>query len=100
MMKMKTEKHKHNKRIILPKNKEIKEKRSEPGYKYLELLGTDGVKNQQGYLVRVKEVFKSKQNGVNSISRVNINAVIRYSIRMIKWTVKKNSRISTEKAQH
>ena len=75
-------------RIKLPIDQDIKEINVDNGYKYLEILEADGIKDKEmkekirkQYTRRVRQVLKSKLNGVNTFSAINsrVVAVVRYS---------------------
>ena len=75
-------------RIKLPIDQDIKEINVDNGYKYLEILEADGIKDKEmkekirkQYTRRVRQVLKSKLNGVNTFSAINsrVVAVVSYS---------------------
>ena len=74
--------------IKLPNDQKIKEINVDNGYKYLGILEAYGIKDKEmkekmrkEYTRRVRQVLKSKLNGVNTFSAINSRAVpvVRYS---------------------
>ena len=81
--------------IELPEGKKIPGLETEGSYKYLGMLESDSIKQEQmkkktrqEYLKRVRQVLKSELNAGNSVHAINVWAVsaFRYSAGILDWT--------------
>ena len=81
--------------ISLPNKDRIKAIGEEDSYKYLGVLESDDIKNEEmkgvittEYFRRVRKILQSKLNGGNTITAINSRAVavVRYSAGIVKWT--------------
>ena len=91
---MKRGRYKKSEGIKLPNEEEIKQINVDNGCKYLGILEADGIKDKEmkgtirkEYTRRVRQVLKSKRNGVNIFSAINSRAVavVRYSTGVVHW---------------
>ena len=91
---MKKGRYKKIEGIKPPNDQKIKEVIVDNGYKYLGILEVDGIKDKEmkekirkKYTRRVRQVLKSKLNGVNTFSAKNTRAVavVRYSATVVHW---------------
>ena len=69
--------------IRLPDQQQIRDVNVDKGYKYLDMLEADGMKDElmkeaftKEYISRVRKIFKSKLNGVYTITTINIRAFL------------------------
>ena len=86
--------------IALPDGAEIRSLEQSEGYKYLGILQSDDIKNNEikqmskkEYFRRARMVLKANLNGKNTIESINSWAVatVRYSAGIVNWT-KEDSR--------
>ena len=91
---MKRGRYKKSEEIKLPNDQEMKEINVDNRYKYLGILEADGIRDKEmkekirkEYARCVRQVLKSKLNGVNTFSAKNSRAVavVRYSAGVGHW---------------
>ncbi len=102
---MKKGKISHSEGVRLPNQDEIKSLGEEDSYKYLGVLESDDIKNEEmkkniraEYFRRIRKILNSKLNGGNIITAINSRAVavVRYSAGIVKWTKEEMRKMDTK----
>ena len=102
---MKKGKYTQSDGIRFPDQQKICEVHVGKGYKYLGVLEADGMKDElmkeaitKEYIRRVRKILKSKLNGLNTMTAINIRAVfiVRYSASIVKRTKDELTKMDTK----